>query len=210
MTDHTHYTYKVHWSQEDEEYVGTCLEFPGTSWLERARDDALQGIRDHIHDILLDMEKRGETPPPPIHPPPPGVTYKRGLRCSGSDCEDRLPDNAPFIYCDKCTAEQERRYPRNWVANKTIHDFDALQEWAERAEAHLPEDIREKLNLYAVLELAFQEISEWITPYTTPRTDEQEHWERNGYSCLGPDHFVPEEARGKIALDFEDNSNPSH
>lgn len=27
------YTYRVQWSEDDEEYVGLCAEFPSLSWL---------------------------------------------------------------------------------------------------------------------------------------------------------------------------------
>ena len=27
------YTYRVTWSEDDEEYVGLCTEFPSLSWL---------------------------------------------------------------------------------------------------------------------------------------------------------------------------------
>ena len=30
---HKHYTYRVTWSVEDNEYVGLCAEFPSLSWL---------------------------------------------------------------------------------------------------------------------------------------------------------------------------------
>ncbi len=28
------YTYRVMWSEEDQEYIGLCAEFPSLSWLE--------------------------------------------------------------------------------------------------------------------------------------------------------------------------------
>ncbi len=31
------YTYRVTWSEEDQEYVGLCAEFPGLSWLEETQ-----------------------------------------------------------------------------------------------------------------------------------------------------------------------------
>lgn len=31
-----HYTYRVTWSENDEEYVGLCAEFPSLSWLSRS------------------------------------------------------------------------------------------------------------------------------------------------------------------------------
>lgn len=61
-----HYTYRVTWSPEDEEYVGLCLEFPLLSWLAESADEAFSGIRALVCDILADMETTGETPPPPF------------------------------------------------------------------------------------------------------------------------------------------------
>lgn len=60
--DPRHYTYQVAWSPEDEEYVGTCLEFPSLSWLGKSTRSALTGI---THRWLsrprrpLDLEIRG-------------------------------------------------------------------------------------------------------------------------------------------------------
>ena len=39
------YTYRVTWSEEDQEYVGLCSEFPSLSWLEQDQIAALNGIR---------------------------------------------------------------------------------------------------------------------------------------------------------------------
>ena len=39
------YTYRVTWSDEDQEYVGLCAEFPSLSWLESDPGQALSGIR---------------------------------------------------------------------------------------------------------------------------------------------------------------------
>ena len=33
MVDHKHYTYRVTWSDDDEEYVALCAEFPSLSYL---------------------------------------------------------------------------------------------------------------------------------------------------------------------------------
>jgi predicted HicB family RNase H-like nuclease len=54
------------WSEEDQEYVGLCLEFPGLSWLTKTPEGALRGIRKVVSDVLSDMDKNGETPPTPI------------------------------------------------------------------------------------------------------------------------------------------------
>lgn len=58
MTTHIdRHTYRVLWSDEDGEYVGTCLEFPSLSWLDRTPELALTGIRNLVAASLRDMEK---------------------------------------------------------------------------------------------------------------------------------------------------------
>lgn len=49
------FTYRVTWSEEDGEYVGLCIEFPSLSWLAETPEDALQGIRQLVSELLSDM-----------------------------------------------------------------------------------------------------------------------------------------------------------
>jgi len=60
------YTYRVMWSEEDEEYVGLCAEFPSLSWLAESPEEALQGIRQVVADVVTDMEANKEPVPEPI------------------------------------------------------------------------------------------------------------------------------------------------
>jgi hypothetical protein len=39
------YTFKVMWSEEDQEYAGLCDQFPSLSWLAKTEEEALYGIR---------------------------------------------------------------------------------------------------------------------------------------------------------------------
>ena len=48
------YTYRVIWSEEDQEFVGLCAEFPSLSWLEEEQD------------TLKDMEANKEPIPEPL------------------------------------------------------------------------------------------------------------------------------------------------
>ncbi|NES17581.1 MAG: type II toxin-antitoxin system HicB family antitoxin [Symploca sp. SIO3E6] len=64
--NHEHYTYRVTWSQEDQEYVGLCAEFPSLSYLDESRVAAFEGICNLIEEILEDMEANGEPIPEPI------------------------------------------------------------------------------------------------------------------------------------------------
>lgn len=60
------YTYRVTWSEEDEEYVGLCAEFPSLSWLARNPEAALKGIRKVVADVIKDLQESGEPVPEPI------------------------------------------------------------------------------------------------------------------------------------------------
>ena len=60
------YTYRVTWSEEDEEFVGLCAEFPKLSWLAASPEEALKGVRSVIKDCVEDMSENGEDIPRPI------------------------------------------------------------------------------------------------------------------------------------------------
>jgi predicted HicB family RNase H-like nuclease len=60
------YTYRVTWSEDDNEYVGLCTEFPSLSWLASTPEAALKGIRKLVADVVKDMLNTGETVPEPI------------------------------------------------------------------------------------------------------------------------------------------------
>ena len=61
-----YYTYRVTWSEEDQEYVGLCAELPSLSWLADSPEAALAGIRAMVTDSVMDMEANGETVPQPL------------------------------------------------------------------------------------------------------------------------------------------------
>ena len=60
------YTYRVTWSEDDNEYVGLCAEFPSLSWLAPTPEIALKGVRKLVADVVQDMDALGETIPEPI------------------------------------------------------------------------------------------------------------------------------------------------
>jgi len=60
------YTYRVTWSEEDQEYVGLCTEFPSLSWLADTQELALEGIRELVSETIQDMKSNGETVPIPF------------------------------------------------------------------------------------------------------------------------------------------------
>jgi len=60
------YTYRITWSEEDNEYVGLCAEFPSLSWLALTPEAALKGIRNLVAEVIKDMNATGEEAPKPV------------------------------------------------------------------------------------------------------------------------------------------------
>jgi predicted RNase H-like HicB family nuclease len=55
-----HFTYRVSWSEEDGEHVGTCLEFPSLSHLADDPEAALRGVRELVTDVVADLRANNE------------------------------------------------------------------------------------------------------------------------------------------------------
>lgn len=66
MLENDRYTYRVTWSEEDEEYVGLCAELPGLSWLDSTPEEALKGIRQVVSEVITDLLANEEPVPEPI------------------------------------------------------------------------------------------------------------------------------------------------
>ena len=60
------YAYRVLWSDEDEEFMGLCAEFPSLSWLASSPEKAFKGIRAVVKDCISDMNKNKEELPLPL------------------------------------------------------------------------------------------------------------------------------------------------
>ncbi|WP_062522741.1 type II toxin-antitoxin system HicB family antitoxin [Demequina silvatica] len=58
-----HFTYRVTWSPEDAEYVGTVAEFPSLSWLDADERAAFDGIRGLAAQVVQDLREAGEEVP---------------------------------------------------------------------------------------------------------------------------------------------------
>lgn len=61
-----HYTYRITWSEDDQEYVGLCAEFPSLSWLSKSPESALKGIRKVVGEVIEDMKSNNEAVPAPL------------------------------------------------------------------------------------------------------------------------------------------------
>jgi len=60
------YTYRVTWSENDQEFVGLCTEFPSLSWLASSQEAVLRGIRSVVAQVVTDMTKNREGIPKPL------------------------------------------------------------------------------------------------------------------------------------------------
>lgn len=58
-----HYTYRVTWSPEDQEFIGLCAEFASLSWLAKSPEKALKGIQKIVADVVADLQASGEPVP---------------------------------------------------------------------------------------------------------------------------------------------------
>ena len=61
-----YYTYRVLWSEDDQEFVGLCAELPSLSWLDADQEAALRGIVTLVDGVLKDMPEQGEPIPEPL------------------------------------------------------------------------------------------------------------------------------------------------
>ncbi len=60
---HEKYTYRVTWSDEDNEYIALCAEFPSLSWLDKSQDAAFKGIRHLVANVVTDLKQNNEAIP---------------------------------------------------------------------------------------------------------------------------------------------------
>lgn len=60
------YCYRVIWSEQDQEYIGLCAEFPGLSWLAHTPEAALKGIREVVAESVQILKSDGDPIPEPL------------------------------------------------------------------------------------------------------------------------------------------------
>ena len=61
-----HYTYRIIWSEDDNQHVGLCVEFPSLSFLAPSPQKAFLGILKVVADVVKDMASSDESIPEPI------------------------------------------------------------------------------------------------------------------------------------------------
>ena len=60
------YTYRVHWSKDDDAFIATAAELPSLSWIADTPREALDGMLTLVREVASEMAASGETPPTPI------------------------------------------------------------------------------------------------------------------------------------------------
>ncbi|MBN2591272.1 MAG: toxin-antitoxin system HicB family antitoxin [Sedimentisphaerales bacterium] len=61
------YIYRITWSEDDNEFVGLCVEFPSLSYLASSPQKALSGIMNVVEEVVKDMIDNNETIPEPLN-----------------------------------------------------------------------------------------------------------------------------------------------
>ncbi len=62
-----HYTYRLTWSELDNQWVGLCVEFPSLSYLASTQQRALRGIVKIVAEVVKDMTANNESIPQPLN-----------------------------------------------------------------------------------------------------------------------------------------------
>ena len=60
------YTYQISWSEEDDEFVATCVEIPGLSGLGKSETEALVELQDALSGWLEHLRSEGLPLPVPL------------------------------------------------------------------------------------------------------------------------------------------------
>ena len=74
------YTYRVDWSEEDQEFVGTVAEFPSLSCLADSSLEALSGIQQVVLQAIDISEEEGKPVPEPYRLRQEPPMHTRGRR----------------------------------------------------------------------------------------------------------------------------------
>ncbi|CAB4565086.1 MAG: toxin-antitoxin system HicB family antitoxin [Actinobacteria bacterium] len=59
------YTYRLAWSEKENEFIATVIEFPSLSWIAESRESALKGLTSLVEEVIKDMSREGEEIPEP-------------------------------------------------------------------------------------------------------------------------------------------------
>lgn len=66
MNEMEHYTYRVTWNAEEQEFLGTCAELPSLSHFDESPEAALSGIRSLVGAAVDMLREKGHPIPEPL------------------------------------------------------------------------------------------------------------------------------------------------
>lgn len=66
MSKGLHYGYRTVWSDEDEGFVATAVEFPSLSWVADDAPEALRGLESLIESVVAELVEAGDHVPVPL------------------------------------------------------------------------------------------------------------------------------------------------
>ena len=61
-----HYTYRLEWSSQYDDYIGSCLELPFLWRQAPTPQQAITEVQTAVDEHVEGLQNRGETPPPPL------------------------------------------------------------------------------------------------------------------------------------------------
>ena len=165
MIDARRYRYSVEWSRADEQFVGTCADFPSLSWLADDHVAALEGIIRLVADTLEDMQRSGESLPVPT------ATSGMADLMTGKE----LQALRKFLLLDVKEAADiiGKVSPRSW------------QYW-EAGRSSVPDDVADKMNgLLGQRQMIIDSIEAQVEAYSdSPSQEDGERMEMPYYTSL--------------------------
>ncbi len=58
MINHSDHIFSILWTEEDQQFVGLCSDFPSLSWLASDSANALAGIETLVNETLADINEQ--------------------------------------------------------------------------------------------------------------------------------------------------------
>ena len=99
------YTFQTRWSEEEDEWVATCLEFPSLSYLHQDKQQAEQGARRLVAEAVADMFANGEPIPAPGRVEGHWAPTDEEIKCMMIQEPARVPaDEIHILSADKRTS----------------------------------------------------------------------------------------------------------
>lgn len=101
--------YQVIWSDEDEEFVGLCAKFPSLSWVAPTKEEALQGIKSIVAEVIADLKP-----------------YTRDKYCYISkNFEEALSTDGEIWYCKK-HGKRIRRWDAEILYDTVVESYETV------------------------------------------------------------------------------------